>query len=191
MIYLQWWTIPDSKVHGANVGPVGPRWAQYWPHEPCYQGYSTTSLSFTIIVYLWSEHRLVRSDYEKILVWNTWVSEWVSEWASERVSERASERANKHYFLSTRMSKNKSNTPAHQFNCILYFVCFIKMHSYNNSTLLMSHAPINLHHVLDHAISPALMSDMIDNQLDIINNPCHWLIHTLLIVGQYLLSAST
>ena len=19
-------------------GPVGPRWAQCWPHEPCYQG---------------------------------------------------------------------------------------------------------------------------------------------------------
>ena len=40
---------PDSKVHGANMGPiwgqhgahlgpVGPRWATCWPHEPCYQG---------------------------------------------------------------------------------------------------------------------------------------------------------
>ena len=33
---------PDSKVHGANngahLGPVGPRWAPCWPHEPCYQG---------------------------------------------------------------------------------------------------------------------------------------------------------
>ena len=24
--------IPDSKVHGAHLGPVGPRWAQCWPH---------------------------------------------------------------------------------------------------------------------------------------------------------------
>ena len=29
---------PDSKVHGAHLGPVGPRWAPCWPHEPCYQG---------------------------------------------------------------------------------------------------------------------------------------------------------
>ena len=24
--------------HGAHMGPVGPRLAPYWPHEPCYQG---------------------------------------------------------------------------------------------------------------------------------------------------------
>ena len=30
------WTIPDSKVHGANMGPTGPRWAPCWPHELCY-----------------------------------------------------------------------------------------------------------------------------------------------------------
>ena len=29
---------PDSKVHGANMVPTGPRWAPCWPHEPCYQG---------------------------------------------------------------------------------------------------------------------------------------------------------
>ena len=43
---------PDSKVrganmgptwvlsasHGAHLGPVSPRWAPCWPHEPCYQG---------------------------------------------------------------------------------------------------------------------------------------------------------
>ena len=27
--------IPDSVVHGANMGPT---WAPCWPHEPCYQG---------------------------------------------------------------------------------------------------------------------------------------------------------
>ena len=29
---------PDSKVHGAHLGPLGPRWAPCWPYEPCYQG---------------------------------------------------------------------------------------------------------------------------------------------------------
>ena len=39
---------PDNKVHGATwgplgscrpqMGPVGPRWVPWWPHEPCYQG---------------------------------------------------------------------------------------------------------------------------------------------------------
>ena len=33
---------PDSKVHGANMGPIlgltGPRWAPCWPHELCYLG---------------------------------------------------------------------------------------------------------------------------------------------------------
>ena len=29
---------PENKVHGAHLGPVGPRRAPCWPHEPCYQG---------------------------------------------------------------------------------------------------------------------------------------------------------
>ena len=24
--------------HGSHLGPVGPRWAPCWPHDPCYQG---------------------------------------------------------------------------------------------------------------------------------------------------------
>ena len=36
---------PDCKVHGGqhggHLGPVGPRWAPCWPHEPCYQGSHT------------------------------------------------------------------------------------------------------------------------------------------------------
>ena len=32
----------DSKVHGAHLGSVGPRWAPCWPHEPCYQGRQVT-----------------------------------------------------------------------------------------------------------------------------------------------------
>ena len=29
---------PDSKIHGAHLGPVGPMWAPCWPHKPCYHG---------------------------------------------------------------------------------------------------------------------------------------------------------
>ena len=29
---------PDSKVHEAYMGLTGPRWAQCWPSELCYQG---------------------------------------------------------------------------------------------------------------------------------------------------------
>ena len=36
---------PHSKVHRgqhrAHMGPVGPRWAPCWPHEPCYQWVSS------------------------------------------------------------------------------------------------------------------------------------------------------
>ena len=34
--------VPDSKVHGANMGPTwvlsAPDCSPYWPHEACYQG---------------------------------------------------------------------------------------------------------------------------------------------------------
>ena len=45
---------PDSNVHGADMGPtggpVGPRWAPCWPHEPCYQGCYFV-VSYDVIVY--------------------------------------------------------------------------------------------------------------------------------------------
>ena len=31
---------PDSKVHGAHLGPTGPRWAPCWPQELCSLGRS-------------------------------------------------------------------------------------------------------------------------------------------------------
>ena len=38
-LFIQWYQVcPDSKVHGAHLGPVGPRWAPCSPHEPYYQG---------------------------------------------------------------------------------------------------------------------------------------------------------
>ena len=38
----QFITIPDSKVHGSNMGPTWVLSAPCWPHEPCYQGWSTS-----------------------------------------------------------------------------------------------------------------------------------------------------
>ena len=37
--------IPDSKVHGAHLGPTEPRWAPCWPHELCYLGCFTKTRS--------------------------------------------------------------------------------------------------------------------------------------------------
>ena len=34
------WGFPDSKVHGANMGPTWVLSAPCWSHEPWYQGYS-------------------------------------------------------------------------------------------------------------------------------------------------------
>ena len=36
-----------SHQHGANLGPVNPIWAPWWPHELCYQG----SMPVTILSY--------------------------------------------------------------------------------------------------------------------------------------------
>ena len=41
------WRFPDSKVHGAHLGPVGARWDPRWPHEPCYQGYMFMCVFFS------------------------------------------------------------------------------------------------------------------------------------------------
>ena len=37
-------TAPASKVRGAHLGPVGPKWAPCWPHERCYQGRLSSKL---------------------------------------------------------------------------------------------------------------------------------------------------
>ena len=36
-----WYKSCHAKFMGptwAHLGPVGPRWAPWWPHKPCYQG---------------------------------------------------------------------------------------------------------------------------------------------------------
>ena len=43
--------------HGAHLGPVGPRWAPCWPHEPCYQGcysdYFPLLEAVLIVIVMW------------------------------------------------------------------------------------------------------------------------------------------
>ena len=41
---------PDSKVHGANMGPTGPRWAPFGPHESRYLGVFLQTKSWQFIV---------------------------------------------------------------------------------------------------------------------------------------------
>ena len=43
---------PDSKVHGAHLGQVGPRWAPCRPHEPCYQGTFSNFLVWKYVISL-------------------------------------------------------------------------------------------------------------------------------------------
>ena len=45
--------------HGAHLGPVGPRWAPCWPHEPCYQGLlaSERFVKITLMYTSLMEHR--------------------------------------------------------------------------------------------------------------------------------------
>ena len=35
--------------HGAYLGPKGPRWAPCWPHEPCYLGSSSDTLTLAYL----------------------------------------------------------------------------------------------------------------------------------------------
>ena len=60
-LFTFYWSIPDSKVHGANMGPTGPRWAPCWPHELCYLGWLHNQLLTTLQMHnmsweLWCRH---------------------------------------------------------------------------------------------------------------------------------------
>ena len=46
-------SMDNTPVHGARLGPVGPRWAPCWPHEPCYQGRLTFSCVLLWFGVLW------------------------------------------------------------------------------------------------------------------------------------------
>ena len=64
-------SFPDSKVYGAHLGPIGPRRAPCWPHEPCYMGcyigshytFASKTLIFEMIhvkLWHWSTRYLAR-----------------------------------------------------------------------------------------------------------------------------------
>ena len=56
---------PDSKVHGGQYGPTGPRWAPCWSHELCYLGkYDLCSL--LVIALLNSISYQIRLHYDGI-----------------------------------------------------------------------------------------------------------------------------
>ena len=46
--------------HGAHLGPTGPRWAPWWPHELCYLGCATRRAVFQCIIQ-WS------TDYNTVI----------------------------------------------------------------------------------------------------------------------------
>ena len=61
------WGSDSRGQHGAHLGPVGPRWAPCWPHEPCYQG----CLPYT------SYHSLISIMGFSILVrWHLYIESW-------------------------------------------------------------------------------------------------------------------
>ena len=43
--------IPDSKVHGANMGPT-----LCWSHKPCYQGWSVLTLELIFVIQSYTIH---------------------------------------------------------------------------------------------------------------------------------------
>ena len=47
--------------HGAHLGPVGPRWAPCWPHEPCSQGIFTGN-KHTILWFFKPQNTLMTSN---------------------------------------------------------------------------------------------------------------------------------
>ena len=62
-------TQPDSKFHGANMGPTGPRWAPCWPHELCYLGRHGLWNAYLRIAKRNSKHYLGPADQHRISFW--------------------------------------------------------------------------------------------------------------------------
>ena len=53
------WQQGSWGQHGANLGPIGPRWAPCWPHEPCYLGLLILQINAVIpaavVLFWWSD----------------------------------------------------------------------------------------------------------------------------------------
>ena len=66
---------PDSKVHGVNLGPTGPRWASCWPHWLCYLGRIISTMGFHVLIrwHLYVPHpQWLRPEY----TWRTRSTGW-------------------------------------------------------------------------------------------------------------------
>ena len=50
-------SLSESKVHGANMGPTGPRWAPSWPHENCYLGWPESVIYFDSYSLQWCHYQ--------------------------------------------------------------------------------------------------------------------------------------
>ena len=80
----------------AHLGPVGPRWAPCWTHEPCYQGMplgvtlllSCYELAYNIACMLQSHHRILL--YMQCIL--SWLGSFVTAFA---------DRAMTHFILSS------------------------------------------------------------------------------------------
>ena len=55
----------SSGQYGAHLGPVGPRWAPCWPHEPCYHGCSL----YTYFLVLRPNARHKRERWSRTMQW--------------------------------------------------------------------------------------------------------------------------
>ena len=58
--------------HGAHLGPVGPRWAPCWPHEPCYRGLSEIQLyswqhAQCILLFIWNYNIGIQRTFCKLI----------------------------------------------------------------------------------------------------------------------------
>ena len=66
--YIWWHYNPRQQSswgqQGAHLGPVSPRWAPCWPHEPCYQGWHP-SVYICVWLSLWRQLRHLSIYYGK------------------------------------------------------------------------------------------------------------------------------
>ena len=73
---LSYQCTPDSKVHGANMGPTRPRRAPCWPHELCYQGCFSCTFIFPCFPDLWYQTDphwySTERDWGDHVVWVAW-----------------------------------------------------------------------------------------------------------------------
>ena len=59
-IYIWIFVLPREQSswgqHGAHLDPLGPRWAPFWTHEPCYQGFFFSIVTSHFQIHLGNSH---------------------------------------------------------------------------------------------------------------------------------------